>query len=255
LIQGKKFLIHKIIRKMIRTQFYFKDIYEIPEYNKRFTALAYFFNRLISIEHDDDKLKLVNIEFSTKRTYETYTSELANHVERKFNFLNYYAIWDKDSFEKLNFEEQLIFIWEKAHQNLKEACLQIKNESLLKAIERVYHNGLLLNLNLNYYYMTTLIHFQQQEVKAGIFVKCKKDIIEYSFQIEKDETILWNIPLWEGNGAALIFLYAFKKIEVDSKNRIVIKGLNNVIDIKFPIRIEVNNEGIPETCRKTAATE
>ena len=225
---------------MNQTQFAFKnkDIHELPDFNVWFTPLARLLNRLLTHHYSGNEIKIIGIAF-----FELIPPNTESFLYIKFdkalicnNVIDYSKVYLSDNCNKI--------IWEKVYQVLKNAILHYNFPGFEEALDKAYSQGLSMNLSLDYVYKEKIVYFNEEAYKAIVYIKFTENIDELTvlFRVEKDDKILVEESIMKGRRNEAIFLYAIKNISFDQKGNIVIKGMNNVTNINFPIRIKVIQE-------------
>ncbi|TPG36296.1 hypothetical protein [Flavobacterium pectinovorum] len=225
-----------------RTLLRFNDgIDAINLLNDRFNFLAILLNRLLSEKYNGKKIKFLNIFF-----YET--SEKLLKAYGKEYFLHYYGgqftykkVIDYDYFYSLSFNDQKIFIWEKACEMLQFAGKELKNESLLISSEYAYNKGLEMNLNADYRMIENDVVLFEENYKAAVWVNFLDNKMEANFTLEKDNNIVLKKIIDQVPNGNVFFLTMFKKIEQKDSDTIIIKGLKDADYLPLEINFTKDN--------------
>lgn len=221
-----------------RTLFWFKDGDEnLSGLNEHFFALGVLMNRLLNEKYEGKKIKFINIDFSTQRTYEMHPNVSVNNAYFYGGHLRYYGTLNLSEFGVLNEEQQSYYIWKKASEYLQHAAKIINNQSLLLSSEYAYEEGLIKNLNPDYRLIEADVLLYNQLMKASIWVNFKKDGMYSKFTLENKGQIVFEEVIDKTKNSVEFFLEMYKRIEVEG-NTIIIKGRKDVDYLPLALQIE-----------------
>lgn len=92
--------------KIDRTLFWFKDGDEqLISLSDIFFGLATLLNRLLNEKYEAKKIKFINIDFSTNKTYELYPALPKGEPYFYNGHLRYFGVFDKNKFSNLSKSE------------------------------------------------------------------------------------------------------------------------------------------------------
>lgn len=220
-----------------RTLFWFKDGDEmLIALNEDFFGLGTLLNRLLNARYDGKKIKFINLDFATNKTYELHPNLPKETAYYYGGHLSYYGLFNKEQFSSLNWTERQKCIWDKAHQYLCKSAQSIKNKKLLEAAEYAYEKGIEIDLNPDYRLVETNINVSGQQLKASVWVIFKEDGMYSKLTLEKEEEIVFEKDIDKTKKGVEFFLEMYKGIELDNGN-IVIKGRRDVdyLPLKIPL--------------------
>ena len=220
-----------------RTLFWFKDLEVLTSLTENFMGLGYLLNRLLNERYEGKKIKFINIEFYTNRTYELYPALPKETPYFYGGHLNYYGSFDKDDFLKLNNTQQHYFIWEKSHQYLIESAKAMKNNSLAEAADYANRKGLQIDLDPNYRVIDTLFIISGKEVRASVWINFDENNMYSKFTLEQLGNIIFERELDRVRNGIEVFLEMYKAIEL-KKDSFLIKGHRDIPDL--PIKIPLS---------------
>lgn len=226
-----------------RTLFWFQDgEEELTFLNDRFFPLGNLMNRLLSEVYNGKKIKFINLNFRTEKTYKLFP-EVSKHWSHFYGgLLRRNDVFDIDSFYRKGEGEQNIFIWECAYKALCKASEETKNMELLKASNYAYRKGLVINLNADYKMIEAeaVLHGEQLQAAVWVHFYPGKDRMYSKFTLEKEGAVILEKDLDEARLGIEFFLEMYKKIEVKG-NSIIIKGHYEVdyLPLKIPIDISI----------------
>ncbi|NSL88297.1 hypothetical protein ECE50_015765 [Chitinophaga sp. Mgbs1] len=225
-----------------RTLFWFKDGDEqLILLNEDFYALGVLMNRLLNQHYNGKKIKFINIDFATDRTYELYPVIPKDMPYYYGGHLSYYGVFNKPEFDKLDRVEQGKFIWERAFQYLCKSAEHMKNPQLLEAAQYAFKKGIAINLNPDYRMVETSESISGQELIVAVWVNFRDDGVCSKLTIEKGEEVLFVKEIDKVKETIGYFLEIYKSIEVKD-NSIIIKGDRDVdyLPLKIPFPHIVN---------------
>ncbi|WP_342333216.1 hypothetical protein [Pedobacter sp. FW305-3-2-15-E-R2A2] len=210
-----------------RILFWFKDG-EVPlnQLTSKYFGLATLLKNLINLRYTGKKIKFVNLNFSSKRTFELYPGVAENHVHYyrgQGGHLAFYGVLNFHDFNALNEDEKTHFLWEEAHRVLSICAKSTKNDSLLEANDFAYRRGIETNFNTNYQLMEREIVLYGCTLKASIWIQFKNDGMEAYFTLEDNGKLRFKKFIDDAALGAEFFLEMFKAIIVEG-DTIVIKG-------------------------------
>lgn len=220
-----------------RTLFWFKDGDEVLiSLNEDFFGLAVLLNRLLNDRYDGVKIKFINLDFSTDKTYELHPRIPKNTPYYYGGHLRYYGVFDINEFIGFGKIEQGRFVWEKAYNYLIESAKVIENNKLLEAAGYAYSKGLEMDLNTDYRVLDTYLFISGEQLRASIWITFKEDGMYSKFILERSGGVVFEKELDRSKKGVEFFLEMYKAIEVEDNN-IVLKGRKDVeyLPLKIPI--------------------
>lgn len=224
-------------RKIDRTLFWFRDGRErLSQSTEEFFGLATLLNRLLNEKYNGKKLKFINFEFNTEKTYELSTVTPKNTPYYSGGNLLYYGLFNKDEFLKLSRSEQNKFVWEHAHQYFMESAQLMKNTALAEAADYAYHKGLETNLNQDFRVVDTNIILSEQNVRASVWIIFKEDGMYSKLTLEHEDKIIFEKDIDKTVHGVEFFLEIYRAVLLEGDN-IVIKGAKDVdyLPLKIPL--------------------
>jgi len=223
--------------KIERTLFWFTDAStELVEYNKKFYGLGILLNRLLNEAYDGKKIKFINLELSTDKTYELYSNVPKDEPYYYGGHLRYYGVLDRVEFDKYSEVEQANYLWEKAYNYLTKSAEFIKNKKLLVAAEYAFNKGNEVNLSTDYRVVEQVFDFNGFLFRASVWIYFKEDGMYSEFTLEKENRVLHRKIIDNTDNGIGFFLEIYKSIEFIDDS-VIIKGHKDVdyLPLKIPI--------------------
>lgn len=223
--------------KIDRTLFWFKDGDEmLITLNEDFFGLGTLLNRLLNDRYEGKKIKFINLDFATDKTYELHPNLPKEDAYYFGGHLRYYGVFNKEQFRSLNWTERQKYVWDKAHQYLCKSAQSTNNKKLLEAAEYAYEKGTEINLNPDYRMVKTDINVTGQQLKASLWVNFKEDGMYSKLTLEKGDEIVFEKEIDKTKKGVEFFLEMYKGIELINDN-IVINGYKDVdyLPLKIPL--------------------
>lgn len=220
-----------------RTLFWFLDGDEmLLVCNERFFAFGTLLNRLLNEKYTGKKIKFINIDFSTEKTYELHPNTPKNETYYYGGHLRFYGVFDYVNFSKLNEDEQIGFVWKTACKYLSASAQTIKNDDLLQACDYAYNKGLELGLNPDYVVVENSVTLYGWPIKASLWINFIKDEMYSKLTLEKAGEVVFEKNIDKTRIGIEFFLEMYKRIECDGSS-IIIKGHRDVdyLPLKIPI--------------------
>lgn len=220
-----------------RTLFWFKDGDEmLVELNEKFFGLGILLNRLLNEKYDGRKIKFVNLDFATDRTYGLHPNLPKEEAYHYGGHLRYYGVFDKGYFEKLAKTEQDRYLWNNAFACICKSAACLENEKLREAAEYAYAKGIESNLNPDYRLLETDTDVSGQAWKASVWVNFKEDGMYSKLTLEKEGELVFEKDIDKAKNGVEFFLEMYKSI-VFENNNIVIAGHKDVdyLPLSFPL--------------------
>lgn len=215
--------------KIERTLFWFKDGDDmLISLNEEFFGLANLLNRLLNDKYNGVKIKFINIDFSTDKTYSLHTSLPKNAPYYFGGHLRYYGSFDRECFVKLTKSEQEKFIWENAYQYLIESAKTIKNIELKEASDQAFAEGLKIDLNPDYRVIDTDITvFSEELLRASVWINFEEDGMYSKLTLERSGKVIFIKELDKTKKGVEFFLEMYKSLELEGNN-LVLRGSKDV---------------------------
>ena len=216
--------------------FWFKDGDEqLVSVNEDFFGIAILLNRLLNDIYDGKRIKFINLNFFTNRTYELHSVLPKDTPYYYGGHLTYYGLFDVNQFNVLSWDKKKIYVWERACDYIKKSAEFTKNKKLLDAIEYAYSKGIEINLNPDYRLMELNITVSEQQFKIALWINFREDGMYSTLTIENDEGVIFEKEIDKTKKGIEFFLEMYKALEFDG-NSIVIKGRKDVdyLPLKIP---------------------
>lgn len=224
--------------KIDRILYWFCDGDEmLPPLNEVFFGVGVLLNRLLNEFYDGKKLKFINLEFSTEKTYELHSNIPRDEPYYYGGHLTYYGLFNRVEFNTLNWTEKKRHVWDRTHQYLIKSAESMKNKKLIEAVDKAYSKGLDLGLNPDYRMVESDIIILGQELKVSVWVNFKEDGMYSKLTLEDRESILFEKHIDKTKNGVEFFLEMYKSVNLENDN-IVIKGLRDVdyLPLKIPLQ-------------------
>ncbi len=224
-----------------RTLFFFKDgDQNLIELIKGFFPYYNLLNRLLSEKYKGKKIKFINIAFYTEATYALYPNQPKHYTHYHGGNLWFNGVFDIEAFVKMNDEEQIIYIWTEACNNLREAAILSKNEELLHACNFAFKKGLELKLNPDFILLECETRLGSDIVKAELWIHFFEGNMKSKLSFSKNGIIQFEREIDKTKYGIEFFLDMYKKIEIKN-NSIVISGHREVEYLPLVIPINIGN--------------
>lgn len=207
------------------------------ELNSDFFDLGVLLNRLLNEKYDGKKIKFINLDFATYKTYELHPVLPKEEFYYRGGHLRYYGVFDKQQFEMLSKVEQNKYVWYRAYQYLCKSAKSIKNEKLLKASEYAYKRGIEIDMNPDYKVVETSVSYLGMQLEASIWINFKDDGMYSKLELEKNGVVVFEKNIDKARKGVEFFLEMYKKIEME-ENDLVIKGHKDVEYLPLRIPLE-----------------
>jgi hypothetical protein len=220
-----------------RLMFWFKDGDEqLVSVNEDFFGISILLNRLLNSIYDGKKIKFINLNFFTNKTYELHSVLPKDTPYYYGGHLTYYGLFDVNQFNVLSWDKKKSYVWEKACDYIKKSAEFTKNKKLLDAIEYAYSKGIEINLNPDYRLMELNIAVSEQQFKVALWINFREDGMYSTLTIENDEGVIFEKEIDKTKKGIEFFLEMYKALELDG-NSIVIKGRKDVdyLPLKIPL--------------------
>jgi hypothetical protein len=206
--------------------------------NEDFFGLATLLNRLVNNKYEGKKIKFINIDFATTRTYELHNKIPKDQAYYFGGHLRYYGLFNREEFNKLSKIEQNKYIWDQAFEYLNRSAKFINNHKLLEALSYAYTEGLSLSLNPNFRVVEKDFNINEQKVKASVWINFAEDGMYSKITLEKSGKVFFEKQIDKVKKGNEFFLEIYKDIEIDHHN-IIIKGRKDVdyLPLKIPFSV------------------
>jgi len=225
-------------KKIDRTLIWFENEFgRLQELSDSFYGLSTLLNRLLNEDYKGKKMKFINIFLATSEKYFRVPAIPINYTHYYGGHLNTYGDFDSVEFNKLDYLEKNIYVWDRVYENLSRASKSIKNTELLEASEYAYRKGLELNVNPDYAMVEADIVISGQVLKASVFVNFKKDGMYSKFIVAKGSEVIFEKEIDSARNGIEFFLDIYKSIELDGNN-ILVKGRKDVDYLPLRIPLE-----------------
>jgi hypothetical protein len=224
--------------KIERTLFWFKDGNDmLTDLNDHFFSLGVLLNRLLNEKYDGKKIKFINLDFATNKTYELHKNLPKEEPYYYAGHLRYYGTFDKEQFVKRTRIEQNNYVWNKAQEYLLKSAESIKNKKLLLAAEYAYTKGIEIKLNPDYRMVEAEVNFFGQQLKASIWVNFTVDGMFSKLTLEKEGEVIFEKNIDRTKNGVEFFLEMYTGIELKNNN-IIISGRKDVEYLPLKISLE-----------------
>lgn len=224
--------------KITRTLLWFKDGEEVLlQLNERFFGLSTLLNRLLNENYDGKKIKFINIDFSTEKTYKIHPDLPQNDAYYYGGHLRYYGVFDLEKFEELSDIEQNKLAWNKACDYLRLASKLTKNEKLFEACNYAHKKGMELGLNPDYRVIENDINIFGKKLRASVWINFNQEGMTSKFTLEENSNILFEKKIDKAKHGIEFFLEIYKKIEI-SGNEITIEGHKEIEYLPLKILVD-----------------
>jgi len=220
-----------------RTLFWFKDGDEqLSSLDEDFFGISTLLNRLLNEKYVGKKIKFINIDFSTNKTYELHPVLPKDTSYYYGGHLRYYGLFDIAQFNVLNWNDKKHYVWERAYDYIKKSAAATSNEKLSDAIEYAYSKGLEEGLNPDYRILDMNIKVNSQPFRVSLWITFGEDGMHSKLSIENDTEVLLEKEIDKTKKGIEFFLEMYKALEFDGNN-IIIKGRKDVeyLPLKVPL--------------------
>lgn len=221
-----------------RTLYWFKDGDEtLISLNEDFFGLGTLLNRLLNEKYDGKKIKFINIDFSTNKTYELFPILPKNEPYYYGGHLRYYGLFDLNQFNEFNWDEKKLYVWENSIKYIKKSANFIKNKKLLDAAEYAYNKGVGNDLNPDYRLLESNFFVSEKQFYTSLWINFKENGMSSKLTIENKGKVIFEKEIDKTPKGIEFFLEMYKVLEFDGDN-IIIKGLKGVdyLPLKIPMK-------------------
>lgn len=224
-----------------RTLFWFSDRSEqLVELYERFYAFGFLLNRLLNEVYEGKRIKFINIYFYTPETFDKFPAIKNNSTDYYHGYMNCNTELHVDEFISLGYDQQKLFIWNRACEHLLSASKFLKNQELEKAVTYAHAKGLDQNLNPDYRMVEADVVIQGEQLKAALWVNFREEGMYANLTLEREGHVLFQKNIDKTKNGFGFFLEMFHKIESDNDS-IIIKGAKAVeyLPLRIPIDTSV----------------
>jgi hypothetical protein len=207
--------------------------------SEKFFGLSTLLQRLINQIYDGKGIKFVNIDFCTEETYALFpavTKYYVHYHTAQGGHLRYYGLIDFELFNSLSYIDQKRFLWEYAHNYLKESAIKIGNDGLLSACEIAYKKGIETDLNMDYKVLETQFDVKGQKYDASVVIHFFENEMSAEFILEASGFHVFSKEIDKTVNGVEFFLEMFASIKYENGS-IIIDGARDVD--YFPLRINI----------------
>lgn len=224
-----------------RTLFWFKDgRTELKHLNDRFFGLATMLNRLMNESYDGKKVKFINVYFATAVTYEIFPEPSIDYIHYYGGHLSYSALFVLEEFENLSQDDQAKYVWDHAIQYLRRAGIQLKNESLVEAVDLANERGGNLRLNPDFPLIKRSFNIHGEEYSAELWIHFNSDDMFSKFWLKRNNQTIMEKMIDQSKAGYEFFLEMYKDIQM-AGDHFVITGHRDVeylpMMVKFPNQV------------------
>lgn len=224
--------------KITRTLFIFRDgNNQLVKLNNTFFPLSHFLNRLLNQFYGGKKIMFINIRFLTNQYYKNFPKVPRMSAYYYGGHLQYYGLFNLVEFEKMSFNKQKIFVWEKAYEYIKNSSISVKNEALYEACMYANKLGHERDLNPDYRVVETEIEHNNIKYILAVWINFKITGMFSKFAVEKNGIIIYEKHLDSTKLGIGFFLEIYKKINFNGKE-IKIIGHKEVKYLPMTISID-----------------
>jgi len=201
-----------------------------------FFGLSILLNRLLNESYNGQQIEIVNINLATEETYQKFPAIPMNYTHYYGGHLNYYGLFDKKFFDKLDLLDSTKYVWEKVYHCLCDSADSINNSKLRAAVEYAYNKGNEINLSTDYRVVEKVFDFNGLLFKASVWIYFKGDGMYSRFTLEQENKIIYQREIDKTEKGVEFFLDIYKDIEFIDDS-IIIKGHKDVdyLPLKIPI--------------------
>lgn len=205
--------------------FWFKDgEEELYKYTKMSCPLAMLLNRLLNETYRGKRIRFFNVNFNTQRSFDLFDKIALNHTHSYGGHLQHYTLFDRKAFEAMSLSDQKQYLWNRAHEILVTISKDLKNEALASSADLAFQKGLATHLKEDFVMKSAELEINGKVVLANLWAEYHADKVYLKLVVEHEGKQILTQEI-DSTGLDIEFFYEmYKKIVVDSKNNIVIKG-------------------------------
>ena len=152
----------------------------------------------------------------------------------------FFDVFDLKSFLELDFVMQVQYLWKRVFSILVDVSERLKDSMLREAIQYAYKKGLDIGLDPDFRILQQNIMIKNKSLDASLWARFNREVVIAEFALSIGDRVIFTNEVDQSRPDIEFFYEMFTRIEVDKKNRIIIKGARDV-DI-FPIRIIIPEE-------------
>ncbi len=221
-----------------RFRYWFKDgIDVIQNLNEKFMPLGHLMSRLLAQEFDSKRIKFINHQLNTEKTYFLFPQSEKNYLHEGVNEIWYNDCFDLQEFLAHNENTQKKILWERAYK----AFIASKKKEVKEAFEKAYSAGLDANLEYDYNILEIEFNIQNEEYLAALRISFEEDSKNSTLIVYKSNSQIYSRHIDESDLGNPFFLEMYNSIEVNS-DQIIIKG-DSDIDY-LPLKISFREIGL-----------
>jgi len=224
--------------KIERTLIWFKNGNElIADLTEKYFGISLLLNRLLNESYNGKKIKFINLDFATNKTYEINKNLPKLETYYYGGHLRFYGLIDLDLFESLSETERCKYVWDHAYDYLCKISKSTNNFQLLEASKLAYSKGIELELNPDYKVITSKFNLSGIQITASIWIIFKADGVYSKLTFEKEGRIVFEQILDKTKNGVEFFLDMYRSIDLEN-NYIVVRGRKDVESLPFRISLE-----------------
>lgn len=220
-----------------RAAVWFKDgEYGRLSLTNTYYPLSVLYTRLLREVYQGKRLKFININFDSEKTYELYPRSPRHHLNFYNGHFNYNDVFDFDHFDSMSDEQKKVFIWSRVHEIVAAAAKKLGNAELERANEYAFTAGMERSLSADYKILETELVLFDQIVTAAIWYIFKDDGMYSYLVLTRDKKELFRKELAKGALGNEFFLVMYKRITA-KQDKVIIEYVR--MAETSPVRIPI----------------
>jgi hypothetical protein len=225
--------------KIDRLMFWFSDGQDdLYNYTVKFAPLAMLLNRLINYEYSGKKIKFLNINFKTPRTFGLFDKIEPNYTHSYGGHVQHNTIFYRVDFESKSIIEQKRYVWDLAQRVLILISKDTKNPELERCCKLAYNHGLESDLFEDFIILENVSDIANEKIKAELWAEFDNDRVSARFKIFKNNVLVLNRVIDSTKSDTEFFYDMYKKIIIESNGQIILKGHSEIEYL--PLKIDLN---------------
>jgi hypothetical protein len=208
-----------------RLLFWFRDSdFQLYDYTVKFGPLAMLLCRLINENYSGKKIKFININFCSPQIYIDNKSLKENYTHEFGGDIRHNSIFYKNEFDKLDFEIQKKQLWNFLFEIMLKIASDTKNIDLKSSVESAFKKGIENGLLEDFILLEEIKTIKEKNIRVELWANFENSKVFANLKIYVDNDIKYSKLIDSSSSDNEFFYTMFKKIIIDEKGNIVIKG-------------------------------
>lgn len=220
-----------------RLLFWFRDSdYQLYDYTVKFGPLAMLLSRLINENYSGKKIKFININFCSPQIYIDNKSLKENYTHEFGGDIRHNSFFYKNEFDKLDFKNQKKQLWNFLFEIMLKIASDTKNFDLKSSVESAFKKGIENGLLEDFILLEEIKTIKEKNIRVELWANFENSRVFANLKIYVNNINKYSRLIDNSASDNEFFYKMFKKIMIDEKGNILIKGHNEIEYL--PIKIE-----------------